>query len=141
MPCTQQSPRDYQEGWVWEPPGDEAVHFQADIPVAEPGWYAARVTTSDGRVVGTEEVLFEAEEANAHSRELDTVVLRGHDVDLVLRGYGEEMPLREVRVPFEGDHWWYAQHNYWSLRARLGGEERAFQGGSTQVAARFRGGR
>ncbi|MFO0863501.1 MAG: hypothetical protein U0744_02370 [Gemmataceae bacterium] len=24
-------------------------------------------------------------------------------------GYGEEMPLADIRQPFKGDHWWYPQ--------------------------------
>ena len=55
------------------------------------------------------------------------------------RGYGEEMPLEEVRVPFAGDHWWYPQRTYWRVRAEFGGERRELVGGEDRAAeSRFR---
>ena len=55
------------------------------------------------------------------------------------RGYGEEMPLPEVRLPFEGDHWWYPRQTYWRVRAEFGGERRELVGGREEDAnGRFR---
>ena len=56
-----------------------------------------------------------------------------------LWGYGEEMPLAEVREPFVGDHWWYPERTFWRLTTVFDGEEEVLAGGSNRGAAkRFR---
>jgi hypothetical protein len=57
----------------------------------------------------------------------------------VLHGYGEEMDLAKVQLPFAGDHWWYPDNSYWRLAAHFHGDDRQLQGGGNMKAGeRFR---
>ena len=102
----------------------------------ETGWYGLRATTAGGRTLASEEVFFDAE--SGVSRAITVAHLEGPGTRCRHRGYGEEMPLEEIRLPFEGDHWWYPLRTYWRVCAEFGrerrelvaGEERARRAGS-----------
>jgi hypothetical protein len=128
---------EYGPGWVWHREGGSPVHFQADWPVKGGGWYSARATTATGRVLTSDALHYDAREPN--SRALSVARLRGGDTEFSLWGYGEEMPLSAVRVPFRGDHWWYPDHTFWRVRAHFGGPPEVLEGGGNRRAAgRFR---
>ena len=113
------------------------VHLQADWPVEQTGWYGLRARTARGRMLTSEEVRWDAE--SGASRALTVVRLKGPSTQWEHRGYGEEMPLSQVRPPFKGDHWWYPQRTYWRVRAEFGGERRELVGGEEAAAKdRFR---
>ena len=101
---------DYETGCVWFPQHSQAVHFQADYPIRETGWYALRVQTGSGRRVTSDRIRFDANHPN--SRTLSVAHLNGAGSSLQLWGYGEEMPLKLINRPFAGDHWWYPKHTY-----------------------------
>lgn len=67
---------------------------------------------------------FDASEPNSH--QFSHVQVQGPDTDLQWWGGSEEMPLAEIREPFEGDHWWYPQRTMFRMEARFGGEFREF---------------
>ena len=128
---------EYGPGWAWHVESGVPVHLQADWPVEQTGWYGLRATTAGGRVLVSEEVRWDAE--SAVSRALTVARLEGPGTRWEHRGYGEEMPLSEVRLPFEGDHWWYPRRTYWRVRAEFGGERRELVGGREEDAnGRFR---
>ncbi len=127
---------EYAEGWQWFPDPVRGAHFQADWPVSETGWYHLRVTTASGRVVNSDAVRFDASNPNSH--EICVAHLAGGDTRLDRWGYGEELPLAEIRQPFEGDHWWYPQNASWRLRSRFGAATHELTGGAiAQQRARF----
>ncbi len=126
----------YAEGWVWHPNPEKAEHFQADYPVSESGWYAVRVRTEAGRVLTSDSIHFDAGHPN--SRTLSVVQVRGGGSSLRLLGYGEEMPLTEITLPFEGDHWWYPRNTWWQLTADFGAGAERFGGGWKQAEVCFR---
>jgi hypothetical protein len=118
---------DYGPGWAW---ASGASHFQADWPVTETGWYGMRAATARGRILASDEVLFDA--SQGASRALSVAHLDGPGTRWAHRGYGEEMPLSEIHTPFEGDHWWYPSRSYWRVRAEFGPERRELVGGERQ---------
>ena len=88
-------------------------------------------------MLASEEVRWDA--GSGASRALTVVRLEGPGTRWEHRGYGEEMPLSEVRLPFVGDHWWYPRRTYWRVRAEFGGERRELIGGeSADAKDRFR---
>ena len=105
-------------------------HFQADWPVEETGWYGLRAATAGGRTLASDEVFFDA--SHGASRALSVAHLDGPGTRWAHRGYGEEMPLAEIRTPFEGDHWWYPSRSYWRVLAQFGRERRELVGGEKQ---------
>ena len=109
---------EYQEGWVWYPNSNGAVHFQGDCPVRDSGWYAVRLRTDSGRLVTSDAIRFDA--SHPQSRALSLAHLNGAGSSLKLLGYGEEMPLAEIELPFAGDHWWYPQNTYWQMTVDFG---------------------
>ncbi len=111
---------EYSEGWVWYPSPSEAVHFQADYPVDESGWYSVQVFTRSGRKIRSEEIYYDASEPN--SQEVSLLCLNSEGVSLTLRGYGEEMSLKDIKVPFEGDHWWYPYNAFLEVEAIFKGQ-------------------
>ena len=111
---------EYGPGWVWHPDPIQPVHFQADWPVEEGGWYFVRATTVGGRLIQSDELFFDSE--NPNSQQIGLAQLDGRDTHLSLYGYGEEMPLAEIELPFEGDHWWYPQNTYYHMTAMFGDE-------------------
>ena len=127
---------DYAAGWIWHAPRGHAVHLQADWPVTETGWYAVRAKTAKGRTLASEALHFDAKAPN--SRTLSAARLRGADTALDLWGYGEEMPLADVVVPFVGDHWWYPKQTFWSLRSNLAGQPHQLGGGNKDYEKLFR---
>jgi len=124
---------EYGPGWAWHVEEDEPVHFQADWPVEQSGWYGLRATTAGGRTLRSEEIRFDA--SHDPSRALTVAHLDGPDTRWEHRGYGEEMPLAEIRLPFAGDHWWYPERTYWRVLARFGPERREVVGGGNREAA------
>jgi hypothetical protein len=109
----------YAAGFVFVHEEGRAIHFQADWPVTESGWYALAGKTSDGRVIAADAVYFDAESTVSH--ELSSARLVGPRTELVLHGYGEEMPLAEITLPFEGDHWWYPANAYSMMTGTFAG--------------------
>jgi hypothetical protein len=118
---------EYRPGWVWHREGKRVVHFQADWPVQEGGWYAVQARTAKGRVLTSDAVHFDAQGPN--SRALSVAHLRGGDTEFTLWGYGEEMPLADIRLPLPGDHWWYPQNTFWRVRTAFGGQVQTLTGG------------
>jgi hypothetical protein len=128
---------EYGPAWAWHAESGVPVHLQADWPVEQTGWYGLRATTAGGRVLASDEVRWDA--GSEASRALTVARLEGPGTRWEHRGYGEEMPLSEVRLPFEGDHWWYPRRTYWRVRAEFGGERRELVGGEEGEAKdRFR---
>ncbi len=128
---------EYRPGWVWHREGESAVHLQADWPVKESGWYAVRARTAGGRVLTSDAIHFDAE--GRASRALSVGHLRGGDTEFTLWGYGEEMPLADIRLPFRGDHWWYPRETFWQVRTAFGGQAQTLSGGPNRKARdRFR---
>ncbi len=128
---------DYSPGWSWrgaDAPG--ACHFQADWPVSTTGWYGLRARTTAGRTLSTESVRFDADQPESHA--LSVARLEAPGTVWEHRGYGEELPLAELKPPYEGDHWWYPRRHYWRVQATFGGTRRAVGGGDEPSAARFR---
>jgi hypothetical protein len=128
---------EYEPGWAWVSASGGPVHLQADWHVEETGWYGLRATTAGGRTLTSEEVRFEAE--SGVSRAITVAQMEGPGTRLAHRGYGEEMPLGEIRMPYEGDHWWYPLRTYWRVRAEFGRERRELVAGDDRGAeGRFR---
>jgi hypothetical protein len=128
---------EYEPGWAWHAGPSGPCHLQADWPVEETGWYGLRATTAGGRTLTSEEVRFDA--GHGASRAITVAQLEGPGTRFAHRGYGEEMPLGEVRLPFEGDHWWYPLRTYWRVRAEFGRELRELVAGDERGAkGRFR---
>lgn len=135
IPVTE-SEEEYAHGWMWHRQDNQVVHLQADVPVSESGWYALRAQTARGRTITSEAIRFDADNPQSHA--LSTVTLAGADCRFTLQGYGEEMPLADVRLPFLGDHWWYPRQTWWRIQTTFGGQTRALKGGAEQQARRFR---
>ena len=114
---------EYGPGWAWFPRPDAAHHFQADWPVAEPGWYGLRATTAGGRTCRSDEVRFDG--PTGASRASSVARLDGPGTRFVHLGHGEEMPLESIRLPFEGDHWWYPERTFWQVLATFDGQDRS----------------
>ena len=127
---------EYEPGWVWHPGPDAPDHLQADWPVAETGWYSLRASTAGGKTLASEAIFFDA--GSRMSRALTVAQLEGPGTRFEHRGYGEEMPLEQIRAPFEGDHWWYPQRTYWHIRALFGHSRRDLSRGDRQAEALFR---
>jgi hypothetical protein len=100
----------YGPGHQFVHDGGRAIHFQADWPVTESGWYALTGTTRSGVTISTDAVYFDAASPVSHA--LSSARLVGPRTELILHGYGEEMPLVDITLPFEGDHWWYPKNAY-----------------------------
>ncbi len=127
---------EYAPGWLWYPESARSVHFQADWPVAESGWYSVRAKTRQGRTFSSDRVRFDAE--NPNSRELSVAHLRGGDSRLALWGYGEDMPLADVKPPYDGDHWWYPKRRFWRLTATFADQTHTVgDGANTEGERRF----
>lgn len=118
---------EYGPGWAWV---SGPAHFQADWPVEETGWYGLRVATAEGQSLVSDEIFFDA--SRGTSRALTVAHLDGPGTRWAHRGYGEEMPLSEIRTPFEGDHWWYPNRSYWRVLAEFGHERRELVGGEKE---------
>jgi len=129
---------EYEPGWFWHPSAEASVHFQADWPVRESGWYHVQATVTSGATLASDAVYFDAQSPN--SSEISIAHLVGASTRFALWGYGEEMPIANVTMPFEGDHWWYPKHVFWRIHAVFDGEEHALvSGDETWAAGHFRG--
>ncbi|MFC5649683.1 CehA/McbA family metallohydrolase [Paenibacillus solisilvae] len=118
--------REYEPGWIWCPEASSKVHFQADFPVTESGWYSVRVTTAGGQIIQSDAVYFDS--ANPLSHELSVGRLAGKDTEFRIWGYGEEMPLAEIRAPYK-DRWWYPNNAAWRIAATFGDQNYELHGG------------
>jgi len=127
---------EYTDGHVWHP-SSAPHHFQADAAVEQSGWYSVRLTTADGTVRDSDAVRYDAD--NPESTVTCVAHLGGGGTLLTRHGYGEDMPLSEISVPFDGDHWWYPQRMYWCLTAEFDGNTGEWSGGDFEREhARFR---
>lgn len=127
---------EYSLGWVWHPKPEHCFHFQADFPINETGWYRVKVVTKDGNIFQSEEIHFDASNPNSH--QISSLSLTSQGVKLQLRGYGEEMPLSEIKIPFEGDHWWYPKNSFWELEAVFNDAKYHFIGGWAKAKEKFK---
>lgn len=134
-PCTGVE-GEFQEGWVWWPGPAGAQHFQMDAPVAESGWYQVEVETAAGQSCCSHAIYFDSR--HPKSRQLSSAVLSGGGNHLALAGYGEEMPLDRINLPFEGDHWWYPDRQYWHLQVVLDDRPAFEHTADGEAAALFR---
>jgi hypothetical protein len=137
IPATERE-GEYGPGWIWHPNAERAVHFQADWPVIQSGWYSIRLKTAGNRRLVSGSIHFDSEAVNSHA--LSVAKLAGNDSQFVLWGYGEEMPLADIRLPFAGDRWWYPARTGWQIQASFGGRVHELRGGSKEAMARFRSG-
>jgi hypothetical protein len=131
LPVTAGGGGEYAPGWVWHEEKGAPIHFQADWPVSEPGDYMLRAHTAT-RALSSTALRFLKDKPVSHA--LGVAKLEGGDTRLELLGYGEEMPLAEVRVPFEGDHWWYPKNAFWRMEAAFGAHRETIKGGSNPAA-------
>ncbi len=116
---------EYEPGWFWYPDAENKVHFQADYPVIEGGWYSVRVKTANGQLIHSDAVYFDT--ANPLSHELSVASLIGRDTEFRLWGYGEEMPLTKIQEPYE-DRWWYPNNAAWRIMAAFGNQNYELHG-------------
>ncbi len=128
---------EYGPGWLWCREQKDVVHLQADWPVRESGRYQLRCRISGGRVLESDALYFDAD--HPRSQAVSVANLSGPDTRWTHHGYGEEMPLADIRLPFRGDHWWYPENTWWKIRAEFGDSARDVQGGANgPAAAKFR---
>jgi len=128
---------EYHPGWIWHPEPARSAHFQADWPLKESGWYQMRATTAQGHLLTSDAVYFDVTHPNSH--ELSVAHLMQGDTRLALWGYGEEMPLSDIHLPFEGDHWWYPASTFWRLKATFGEKTYEFkEERNRQAAGKFK---
>lgn len=131
---------EYAPGWIWHSENGRPVHFQADWPVKETGWYEVRTLTKGAPTRHSDAIHFDAK--SAVSRALSVARLEGGESRFDLWGYGEEMPLADIQLPFNGDHWWYPTKSWWRIRARFGDQPQELKGGgNAEAAALFRAGK
>lgn len=128
---------EYQEGWVWHPNPVRAFHFQADYPMDKSGWYKVIVETENGKM-SSDEIYFDGE--NPKSQQVSLLNLKSEKMELRLWGYGEEMAIRDIRIPFEGDHWWYPQNEFWEIEALFEGHRYLYSGGYEKAREKFKKG-
>jgi len=135
IPVTERN-GEYGPGWLWYHEEGEAIHFQADWPVTDTGWYSLIAITQESRELISDAVYFDADAPNSH--QLSLAHLRGYETVLTLHGYGEEMPLDEIELPFDGDHWWYPDNQYFRLQVRFGPHTEEIRSGNKFAEAYFR---
>ncbi len=116
---------EYGLGWLWYPDSNRKVHFRADCPVVESGWYSVYVKTEDNSILQSDAVYYDHE--NTHSHELSVAHLWGEDTRFELWGYGEEMPLDDIKEPYE-DRWWFPNNTAWRIYAQFGKETHELHG-------------
>lgn len=121
----------YESGWQWHYEGTLPVHFQADWAIKESGWYVIEAVTDTGHKYYTDALRFES--ANPNSHEI-TVANMGNDkTSFTLWGYGEEMPLADIQLPFKGDHWWYPHNSFWRVEAVFNGDAQVLSDGDKTI--------
>lgn len=129
---------EYGPGWMWHRERETACHFQADWPVTEEGWYTLEATTSTGRKLRGDAILYDPKHPN--SRALSAARLEGWGLLLNLRGFGEEMPLADLKPELIADRWWYPGNTAYQMRAQFHGQLREATGGKSDLLTRnFRG--
>ena len=133
IPVTQM-PGPYGPGWIWQQEENHTVHFQADWPVSESGWYVVRAVTHDGPFE-SDAIHFDA--GNPHSQAISTANVLSERTDLSLHGYGEEMLLSDIDVVTPDDRWWYPQNTYWSLETHMDRASSRFGSGRSNKAAQL----
>ncbi len=99
---------DYQPDWVWGPQANSTRLLQADWPVDQTGWYSLQLKTKMGSTYRTDSIFFDSKHPN--SRAISLAQLGSNAHQLRWWGYGEEMPLNKIELPFKGDHWWYPKN-------------------------------
>jgi hypothetical protein len=125
LPVSAPGGGEYAPGWIWHEDPGAPTHFQADWPVNESGSYALRAHTAT-RVLTSTAIRFSTETKVSHA--IGVAKLEGGDTRLELQGYGEEMPLAEIRLPFKGDRWWYPTNSFWRMNAAFGARLHALHG-------------
>jgi len=135
LPVTAGGGGEYAPGWIWHEESGAPIHFQADWSVTESGAYALRAHTAT-RIFSSVALRFSSDTQVSHS--LGAAKLEAGDTRLELHGYGEEMPLSAIRLPFEGDHWWYPNNTFWQMHAELGTRRDTISGGSNAAEALFK---
>lgn len=133
IPVTQM-PGTYGPGWAWLDENERAIHFQADWPVNETGWYRVRAVTDRGHFE-SDQILFDAN--NPASQAISTANLHSQNTALTLHGYGEELPLNEIDVATPDDRWWYPRNTYWCLETEWDGTQSRFGSNRSDQAARL----
>ncbi|MCS7253975.1 MAG: CehA/McbA family metallohydrolase [Armatimonadetes bacterium] len=127
---------EYSEGWIWHPKPEQCFHFLADFPVKASGWYKVEVVTKGSCIFQSEEIYFD--ENNPNSHQISALSLKSQAIVLRLRGYGEEMPLNEIKIPFVGDHWWYPKNSFWELEAIFTDAKHHFASGWMKAREKFK---
>ena len=100
--------------------------------MTESGSYSVLTLTSRGQQVRSDSLRFAAE--HLASRGLSAAKLVCGETRFSLNGYGEEMPLAEIKLPFVGDHWWYPQRIWWRIRTQFGDSKDEITGGGNVEA-------
>jgi len=126
---------DYDEGWIWQGAAGRTVHLQADFPAENSGRYAVRVHTDAGRVITSDALRFDNSYPN--SRAMSVAHLNGAGCSLKLWGYGEEMPLQDITLPFKGDNWWYPKNSFWQMAVDFGQGLQTLGGGWEKARSNF----
>ncbi len=127
---------EYSQDWIWVKDGKRNVHIQGDYPVSDTGWYSVRLRTNQDREVTSDRLYFDVSHPN--SRTISIAQIQGHGSSLKWLGYGEEMPLEDITLPFEGDHWWYPKRTYWQVIADFGQGAQKIGGGWDEANSYFR---
>lgn len=127
---------EYSNGWMWHPNPKEPTHFVADILLNASGWYRVLVETKDKISFQSEAIHFDMSNPNSH--QISALLLHGGETRVVMRGYGEEMPLNEVKIPFKGDHWWYPKNSFWEIEAKFGDTEAKYSSGWKMAREKFK---
>ncbi|MFC5649688.1 CehA/McbA family metallohydrolase [Paenibacillus solisilvae] len=126
MPVTEmEKGSGYGPGWIWCPESEGEFHFKADYPVTESGWYSVHAITTEGASLDSDALYFDCNNPNSH--ELTFAKLWSQDTRFELWGYGEEMPLKDIKEPYE-DRWWYPDNACWRVRATFGNHTHELQG-------------
>ena len=127
---------EYSNGWMWHPDPKEPAHFVADILLNASGWYKVLVETRDKTLFQSEAIHFDMNNPNSH--QISALLLQNGEMKVVMRGYGEEMPLSDVKIPFKGDHWWYPKNAFWEIEARFGDVVTSYSSGWKMAKERFK---
>jgi hypothetical protein len=127
---------DYAPGVSWVERDGRYVHCQFDWAVTESGWYQVALQTVDGKRLAADAVYFDASHPVSH--ELSSARMVGPETELFLHGYGEEMPLADIRDDDKGDHWWYPANTYSHMGANFHGEAIAVGPWGKEPERRFR---
>ncbi len=116
-------PGTYEDGVSWD---QKNHHVQFDRKITESGWYGLRLTLKNPNgqttTIVSDQLKFDA--ANKMSHALSLAHLRGHQTEFTLWGYGEDIPLDQVKEPYTRGGWWYPGNKYWKLVTQFGAEDK-----------------